>query len=262
MILSGMAFGMVARAFASASDIRLSSNAFPMMQPLMFPRRARETISLTEATPPEAITRREVIARSWRYSANDGPLSAPSLLMSVTRISRMPRLSNTVANVHRGNDSIGPETINELPQKGRRFGRRRADDDALDAAVEPRARIAKRAYAATDLDAEISPRQSAHDFRFHGATAARALQIDNMQTRASFDIQRVEHLFRRTIAGNPGELASRQPHGVSLEHVDRRDHVHWMKFLKRRRPATDDFSGWNCTPKILSLRTAAVNAPP
>ena len=66
MTRSGIEFGVRARAIASVSDSRLSSSAFPITHPLTLPRRASETMSPTDATPPEAITRRVVILRNSR----------------------------------------------------------------------------------------------------------------------------------------------------------------------------------------------------
>ena len=62
MMRSGMAFGVAARARASASETRPSSSARPITQPPTLAMRASETRSLTAETPPEAITRRGVAA--------------------------------------------------------------------------------------------------------------------------------------------------------------------------------------------------------
>ena len=66
MIRSGIAFGVSTRAFASAAEKRRSSKAFPMTQPLMLSRRLSETTSWIDATPPDAMMRSDVIARSCR----------------------------------------------------------------------------------------------------------------------------------------------------------------------------------------------------
>src|SRR5436190_1864878 len=69
------------------------------------------------------------------------------------------------------------------------------------------------------------------------------------------------------------EVAAQQAHRAAVEDVDCRVEPHRAtavraaaqipaKFASRRRPAADDFSGWNCTPKKQPRCTAVTNSSP
>ena len=89
----------------------------------------------------------------------------------------------------------------------------------------------------------IALREPPHDVGLDRTSAARRLEIDDVQTRAARDVERIEHRFRLTVHARRCELAVREAHDASVQQVEGRDQLHAMKFLSTRRPAVDDFSG-------------------
>ena len=169
---------------------------------------------------------------------------------------------DAVADVDRGDDALRADGVDDRGQDLGGIGSNGADDDFLRAGIEPRPSIGDGADAAADLHAQIALRQPPDHVNFGRLAAARALEVDDVQPRAARHVERVEHRLGVAVRRDPREVAVLQPDSVALQQVDRRDHVHATKSLSTCRPAFDDFSGWNCTPKTRPFWTAATKGPP
>src|SRR6185436_14876691 len=158
-------------------------------------------------------------------------------------------------------DALGAEIRDDGAEDLGRIGGNRADHHLLRAALDPGPGIGHRTDAAADLHA-IAPRDAAHDLRRDRSAAARAFEVDHVQARSVVDAEIEQDVLRIAVDGHLPEVAASQADHFAFEKIDRRDHVHAMKFLNTSRPAPDDFSGWNWTPKTRPFCTAAVNEPP
>ena len=149
--------------------------------------------------------------------------------------------------------------------------RRGAEDHALDAGVERGADRRQRAQAAAELhrDGQLA-RHRGDVLEVRGRAALRAVEVHHVEeARAGLD-PRAGRLERRVaVDGAVLEVALDQAHGLPFEDVDGgvEDHAgvradSAAKLASMRSPCTEDFSGWNCAPKIEPRATTLVNGVP
>src|SRR5665213_1456195 len=145
--------------------------------------------------------------------------------------------------------------------------RGRAENHTGDSGIEPMRDTAMIANAATELHRHRDRADdAAHRNHILGFAGDRAVEIDDMNpgrarrgesTRLRGGIA-VEH--RRLV-----HIATQQAHALATFEVDRRIENHGRqlrKLVRRRRPVSWLFSGWNCVPTRLSRPIAAVTGPP
>ena len=76
-----------------------------------------------------------------------------------------------------------------------------------------------------------------------GRAAARRFEVDDVQPRAARDVERIENRLGIAVGRHVREVAAQQADDVAAEEIERRDHVHAMKFLSTRSPAARRFLG-------------------
>ena len=119
----------------------------------------------------------------------------------------------------------------------------------------------RRAQAPAELDVDVQ----------FGADAAQLLEVDGLAAAGTVEVDHVQVARPRFDPGAGGgqrvglvdrargEVATHQAHRAAVEDVDRRIEPHRLlsvgaaaqmrvKLASRRRPAAEDFSGWNWTP--------------
>ena len=100
---------------------------------------------------------------------------------------------------------------------------------------------------------------------------AQVLQVDRLARPGAVEVNHMQSVRARLDPGASRgqrvlvvdllgvEVALQEAHGAAAEYVDRRIELHLatgtravaqmaVKLASRRRPAAEDFSGWNCTP--------------
>ena len=226
--------------------MRRSSSALPITQPLTLPRRASETTSLIVETPPEAISFTFVSAPQLPVERERRPAQhAVARDVGDERLVDAERFDVREDVCERGSRLRVPSR----PCGSRRRGRRRpgrcvsapnvstsaASSRGESAATVPttmrsapqsiqRRASSTRSDAAADLHDEIAQGQPPDQVRLDRTSAARRLEIDDVQPRAARDVERVEHRFRLAVGARRGEVAAREPHHASAEEVERGDH--------------------------------------
>ena len=108
---------------------------------------------------------------------------------------------------------------------------------------------------------------------------ARAVEIDNVEIASPVLDPAPRGIERVGVVHGPGvEVALREPDGLAVEDVDRRQQDHAraasarvvllcaahsaLKLASIRRPSAEDFSGWNCTPNTDPRATIVANRSP
>src|SRR5512142_1899042 len=101
-----------------------------------------------------------------------------------------------------------------------------------------------------------------------GLPVTRSFEVDEMNQRSRRNRQPVEDLVDRSVDRHRTEIAARQSDHPAAENVERGqdesccllpvagEHTHRIvstNFRKTFKPAVDDFSGWNWTPKTFPL---------
>src|SRR6185312_4818820 len=131
-----------------------------------------------------------------------------------------------------------------------------------------------RAQPAAELDGHAElPRDPLQMLQVRGSAVARAVEIDDVQPAGTALDPRARRGQRLGVVDRLlREVALREPHGLAAADVDGRveDHAATarsrshvaLKLASRRRPALEDFSGWNCTPKTFSRATAVAKRSP
>ena len=139
---------------------------------------------------------------------------------------------------------------------------------------------------AAGLHAQLAVHEPAHDVERARLSVTRSVEVDDMDQRSGRDFEAFHDFVDRAVDGHRAEIAAREAHDAAAENVERgedeverrpssavargratlhgirRHRIFSTKLRSTFKPAVEDFSGWNCTPKTLPLCTAAVNGVP
>ena len=145
--------------------------------------------------------------------------------------------------------------------------RRRADDDARDALLQPAATVRRsRTPPPSCTFMPVPARMRSTAARVHRLPGEGAVEIDDVQIVETLALE----LSR--LRGGVGvedrrllHVAAHEAHAFAVLQVDRGEQDHGRHFRKlaiSARPRVWLFSGWNCVPATLSRATIAVIGPP
>ena len=168
-----------------------------------------------------------------------------------------------------GDDEARGRGRGDERREERRLAEREAPEDDARGARRRERRLDGRpvAQAAADLDRNGRGRDDLGDRAGVAAGPERRVEVDDvdpvgpLRREAEGDLDgalRVDRPLRRVAVEKADDLPSHQVDGGP-----ERDHAaSERKFSRIRRPADDDFSGWNWQPQTLPRRAAATNRPP